>query len=199
MSFILESDIIYNILPHVDIPSIGKLLCVNKFVNKLCSDKHFWKEKVKNDYKNMILKSDEWLWEYKCIYVAYVRAIYFVDNYIESVIKDNQYCGGVSYNTAITPSAMEMINLDYFSLIQEFALLKPGSKTGVGILKLHTNVQMAYLEFVIYHDNVLEGTIELHFYYDEFKECMANFYYYYNDLNIRYNNMGKIIHCEQKK
>ena len=83
MSMILESDIIYNILPHVDLETIGKLFCVNKFVNKLCNDKYFWKSKFSDKYKNFIAKSEKWLCEYKCVSLAHMQAIKFVDHFIE--------------------------------------------------------------------------------------------------------------------
>ena len=83
MSIILESDIIYNILPHVDLETIGKLFCVNKKVNKLCFDKHFWKLKIENDHKNIVFNSNEWLHEYKNIHVAHVQAIKFIEYLID--------------------------------------------------------------------------------------------------------------------
>ena len=83
MSIILKTDILYNILPYIDLTCIGKLFCVNKIINKLCSDKHFWKTKFNNDYKNVISKNNNWLCEYKNVSLAYIQTIKFVDHFIK--------------------------------------------------------------------------------------------------------------------
>ena len=83
MSTILESDVIYNILPHVDLETIGNLFCVNKIVHKLCNDKHFWKTKFNNDYKNVISKSEDFLYEYKDIFLRYVQSHKSITHFIK--------------------------------------------------------------------------------------------------------------------
>ena len=82
---ILESDIIYNVLPYVDFKTISNIFCVSKLVNNLCNDKHFWKNKFMNDYKNVIAKSDNWLCEYKNIMLINIHTIKFVEHFLKTV------------------------------------------------------------------------------------------------------------------
>ena len=84
MSTILESDIIYNVLSYIDFRTIGNIFCVSKLVNNLCNDKHFWKNKFMNDYHMVIPKSDNWLYEYKCISLVNIQTIKIV-KYLISV------------------------------------------------------------------------------------------------------------------
>ena len=67
MALILESDILYNILSRVDLKTIGVIFRVNKHVNKLCSDNHFWKDMFIDSCSFVIVKSNDWLCEYKNI------------------------------------------------------------------------------------------------------------------------------------
>lgn len=85
MSLILESDILHHILRYVDLKTICDIFCVNKIIENLCYAKHFWKEKIKVDYKNIVPQCDDWLWEYKRIFFVHAQTIKFVNHFIKMV------------------------------------------------------------------------------------------------------------------
>lgn len=87
MSMILESDILYNILLHLDLTSVGNIFRLNKFVNRLCNNEYFWKIKFETDYKNIVPQSYEWLREYKTVSFAHTQTIKFA----EYMIKGDKY------------------------------------------------------------------------------------------------------------
>ena len=196
MSLILESDIIYSILPHVGIPTMGVLFCVNKFVNKLCNDKYFWKEKVEKDYKNIILKSDDWIMEYKYIYETRIRANNCVDNFVFYIINRYHNRGSIIY---IRPPIMTPVDLEYLRWIPSLSLLPPGYKANFSNFNIDTKKQVVHMELFGRHKKLTGKTAYLQLSYDEFKKYMANLYYYYNDdINMKYFNEWEVIYCRQK-
>jgi len=176
MSLILESDIIYSILPHVCISTIGKLLCVNKFVNKLCNDKYFWKEKGEKDYKNMILKSDEWVMEYKCIYETHIWSNRYVDNFVADEIK--YYQNNSIYR--FTHYDHSPVNIDYFCWVSEISLLKSDRQVKKFMVNMDPKTKELHIQFVIYHNNIYDDIIYTYLSYDQFKKHIAHLYYYYD-------------------
>ena len=184
MALILESDIIYNVLPHTGFPTIRKLLCVNKFVNKLCNDVHFWKAKLKNDYKNVIPKSDKWMQEYKCIYKIHIRSIKFVNNFIIE---------GMSY---ITPSyhvhVHELINLDHFRWIPNISKLKLGSQATTSLYYINYKVNKFTIVFKITIHGTMEHTL-CALSRDEFTNYMINLHYNHDCIHMSEYNNKKII------
>ena len=178
MSLILESDIIYNILPHVDLPTIGTLLCINKFVNKLCNDKHFWKNKIKYDYKNVIPKSDEWLYEYKCIYEIYVRSIKFVDDFIVDGLTHTPVRG--YRGTGI--HVRELINLDHFRWISQISHLKLGSQATVSFFVYNHEIVSVVLN--IYIGTISNGPCILYLLRGTFIDYIINLHYNHHDIHM---------------
>ena len=199
MSLILESDIIYSILPYVCIPTIGKLFCVNKFVNKLCNDKYFWKEKVEKDYKNMILKSDDWIIEYKHIYETHIRAGDCVDNFFSRITKCFQENTSVGATAYASPPIMTSINLDYFHWLHTLLLFGPGCQAQISNFNVNVETQVIRMDLIISYNKLMKETARLYLSYHEFKKYMANLYYYYNDdINMTYFNEWYDIHCLQR-
>lgn len=79
MSIFFNKDLLYNILSHAELPTIGMVFRVNKIINDLHDNKHFWKGKFINDCNHVIPKSDNWLCEYKHVLLLRKMAIEFLD------------------------------------------------------------------------------------------------------------------------
>jgi hypothetical protein len=61
----------FEILKNLDIKSLPQACLVNKIMNKLCNDKHFWFEKFKHDYLQLFIEPSgysEWIKEYNKIH-----------------------------------------------------------------------------------------------------------------------------------
>ena len=188
MSMILESDIIYSILPHADLPTIGKLLCGNKFVNKLCSNKYFWEEKIKNDYKNVIPKSDEWLYEYKCIYTIHVKSIKFIDNFIAKNIE----C--IRNNSALEFSVhmFESINLDHFRWIPEISKmnLENAAKT---IILYAGNIEKICVSFTVFTPVAFVAAFNVYLTLNQLTDYVINVHYNHHCIHLTNVNGKEII------
>ena len=193
-SDILQSDILYNILPHVDLETIGKLLCVNKFVNKLCSDKHFWKQKFKICNKTLPSKSDDWLLEYKNVWICTKRAIKFVDHFIKiSNTNFNSYKIYIhdTVNGAhlfwIPPKTRSRIKKEYIShsLIFEIYTI---SENGDFIfnLKLRSYKTVSKRSQKIYSKSTKLP-------YKKFVKYIITLYYFYNNLIMTNSEGGEFL------
>ena len=186
MSLILESDIIYNILPHIDLPTIGTLLCISTFVNKLCSDTHFWKGKISNDYKNVIPKSDNWIYEYKCIYKTHIRAIKFVDEFIAYGLSHDYTLKGIGGIILINGS----INLDHFRWIPNLPTSKLGS-VSTAIYFLINNIKLFRVSFIIYYGDVYHNSYTLDLPRDGLTDYVINLYYNHHNITMKkYKDIG---------
>ena len=188
MSLILESDIIYNILPCINLSTIGKLFCVNKCVNKLCHDKYFWKEKLKHDWKNVIPKSDEWTNEYKCIYKIYIRSIKFIDNFIAGGTEHLNNYNSSSFKTHVN----ELINLDYFRWITGITPLPTGSKAQTSIIYMNTNIKKFCVTFIT-RTNIFTKVSSASLSHNEFTDYVINLYYNHDCIHMSEYKNKKII------
>ena len=188
MSLILESDIIYNVLPHAKLPTIGDLLCLNKLINKLCSDKNFWKEKIKHDYKNVIPKSNEWINEYKCIYKIYIRSITFIDNFIARSIEHLNNYERNNFEAYVD----EVIILDYFRWITDMIPLPTGSKAQTSAIYMNTNIKKFCVTFIT-HTSTFTKVSNVSLSNSEFTDYVINLYYNHDNIHmIKYKSEENI-------
>ena len=205
MSLILESDIIYNVLPHATLPTIGDLLCLNTLINKLCSDKNFWKAKLRDDYQNVTPKSDKWVNEYKCIYETYVRSVVFINKFIRNgiarhmnathtaaIVFQNGFvareipCNG--RDPIFITHVRDPINPDHFQWIPEISdlVLKNQIHNTTSKNQIHTSAfyRHTYIKKFCVAFTVLDhGTkylFEYHLSREEFTDYLINLHYNHN-------------------
>ena len=189
MSLLLESDIIYNILLHANLQTIGNIFCVNKIIHKLCCDKYFWKSKIENDYKNVIPKSNDWIYEYKCIYTSYVRALKFVEYLIVNGNKIQQH-----NSPAHSLFIKKFVNISYLRWSQTSLPLSPDMKKIMTSVSLVPNdVNLVCVTFYIFSDQLYLGpVIREEFSIDIFTNYITSICYDYGDIDI-HNFLNKNI------
>ena len=122
MSMILESDILYDILPYVDLETVGKLFNANKLINNLCNNKHFWKVKFNNDHEMFVAKSDNWLYEYKCIVLARDQTIKFVNHFIKMARQSANMQGALPQYYLYIRDVVTLPNLDWIPNVSQLQL-----------------------------------------------------------------------------